>query len=752
MLRGATNNLGAMTIRLGLSVIIIAGALTAACGLAEARTRALVVGAAGYPALPEQFHLKGPRNDTREVANTLVSVGVAPDDVTVLADGVEGLAAGIAAPRDGTKAAILAELDKLAETSEAGDLVVFYFSGHGSQQPDENGDEQGGNDEIILPYDVAKSDGEGIKNALVDDELDLRVRKLLDKGVDFFGIIDACHSATGFRAVEDDDTRSREIDPQDLGVPASALATETPGNMLKDVASDKPGRGRAAYFYAAQESEVALEKVPKGAEPGQSFGVFTYNLLRRLNENPDVTYRTLHQAVIDSIKRGSLMATQTPELEGELLDEPVLRLTDAKPLRQWPIFAGKLQAGELSGLSNGTIMALYNDAADADDKVLAYGEIEAAGATQSRVVAVAYPCGEALSEDGSCPTPPDEAAFKKGRFARVVEPGVDLSVTLSEPVRVDPKDGHDYGAAIAALESAVHSDGLSRRVSLNRSGYDVAVGLLDGKLAFSATGGQFDANGAGSSPRLTLPDNSEAATAVVASAVNRIAKVMALQRMAGLGAEEKFGLGGEISLIKAKPEAVLDGACSDDRSNYAPPAETGDAPPRLAACDILSVSMQNNGQKPLDVTILLVGADFSIEPLWPVDGADNRIAIGESRTRPCAECARRRAGQRPAACPGNGARRRQVAYGVRQPWTGRAAQRRGRGRRGHRRAHPDGGRAERHGSFDDQPAAAHRRGDIYLDKTVLRWGMRAATGNGRLGHRGTLHRNPSSIRFRCEGQ
>ena len=262
------------------------------------------------------------------------------------------------------------------------------------------------------------------------------------------------------------------------------------------------------------------------------------------------------------------MATQTPELEGELLDEPVLRLTDAKPLRQWPIFAGKLQAGELNGLSNGTIMALYNDAADADDKVLAYGEIEAAGATQSRVAAIAYPCGAPLAEDGSCPTPPDEAAFKKGRFARVVEPGVDLSVVLSEPVRVDPNDGHDYGAAIAALESAVHSGGLSRRVSLNKSGYDVAVGLLDGKLAFSATGGQFDANGAGSSPRLTLPDNSAAATAVVASAIDRIAKVMALQRMAGIGAEEKFGLGNAVSLIKAKPEAVREGACSDDRANY----------------------------------------------------------------------------------------------------------------------------------------------------------------------------------------
>ena len=42
--------------------------------------------------------------------------------------------------------------------------------------------------------------------------------------------------------------------------------------------------------------------------------------------------------------------------------------------------------------------------------------------------------------------------------------------------------------------------------------------------------------------------------------------------------------------------------------------------------------MENDGKKPLDVTILLVGADFSIAPIWPVDGADNRIATGEART------------------------------------------------------------------------------------------------------------------------
>ncbi|WP_442579874.1 caspase family protein [Mesorhizobium sp. ASY16-5R] len=574
--------------------------------------------------MAESLRLVGPKNDSREMANTLARLGVAPADITVLADGVDGLAEGIANPGPGTREAVLAGLDRLAETAKAGDLVVFYFSGHGSQQPDQDSDEQGGNDEIFLPYDVGNWTGKGVENALVDDELNARVRKILDKGADFFGVIDACNSATGFRALAGDDVRARGVEPAELGVPAAASSGR---GLIAARMEQKPGRGRAAFFYAAQEIEEALEKTPKDAAPGESFGVFTYTLLGRLNATPGLTYRTLHQAVMADIKRNTLMATQTPELEGELLDEPVLGLSAATARKQWPVFSGKLQAGALEGISAGSVLALYEDATTPDDRPVAHGVVETAGASRSVVAPVMWPCE---SDAAACAAGVDAAAFKKGRFARLVERGVDLGLVLSEPVRVDPDDGHDYTAAVAALRQATAMPALAPRVSLRREGYDIAVGLVDGTIAFSPAGGLIDRDGR--SPRLTLPDEPQAAAQAVADAIGRMARATALQRLDPRGeAAEKLGL---TPRILARASAVRPGKgapCPDGESNYAAAKPTSENPV-LADCDILSIEMENIGRKPLDVTVLLIGADFSITPVWPTNGNSNRIHIGEKRT------------------------------------------------------------------------------------------------------------------------
>lgn len=613
--------------RLGLGFFAIAiSTLALAHGPATAETRALVVGVSGYPNLAETLRLEGPRNDSREVVRTLVELGLDTASVTVLADGVSDLPAGVSERGPGTRAAILGALEALGDESRPGDLVFFYFSGHGSQQPDRNGDEQGGNDEIFLPYDVGSWTGAGVENAIVDDDFDAAIQRILDKGVDFFGMIDACNSATGFRAAPVGAAQSRRIPPELLGVPEAETEARSGRRIRAQVNGGSTTRGRAAFFYAAQETEEALELTPKGAEPGEFYGVFTYNVLKRMRQSPNLTYRTLHQAVVNDIKRGSLMATQTPELEGELLDEPVLRLSDAAPRRQWPIWAGKLQGGELDGLSRGTVVALFDDPAAPDDRALAHGRIETAGATKSTVVPVAWPC--AAGQD--CPAQ-DEADFKKGKFARVVEPSFDFSLTLSPPLRIDPNDGHDYSAAVTALGEAVRSERLRSRVSTREHGYDVAVGLVDGKLAFSAAAGLVDPLGPGSSPRLTLPAQATAAKDRIEEAIGRIAKALALQRLSTSEPAAGVALDVKLRVAKARPGAIRDGACPESAEDFLPPEPVGDAP-QFEDCDILSVVMRNAGKKSIDVTALLIGPDFSITPVWPTDGAANRIHLGEERT------------------------------------------------------------------------------------------------------------------------
>ncbi len=605
------------------TLIIVAALSVLGVSCAEAKTRALIVGVSGYPNLAQSLHLVGPSNDARAVANSLAGLGVSPSEITVLADGVSGLTGGIADPGPGTKAAILAGLDRLTRTSKPGDLVVFYFSGHGSQQPDRNGDEQGGADEIFLPYDVGHWTDDGVRNALVDDELGQRVERLLDDGVDVFGIIDACHSATGFRAIGDDDVRSRAVAPADLGSPETGSPPRH-GLVVRTARNKAVGRGRAAFFYAAQESEEALEKTPPGAGEGESYGVFTYNLVARLNATSGLTYRGLHQAVMADIKRNTLMSTQTPEIEGELVDQPVLGIGAAAPRRQWPIYGGKLRAGALDGLSKGALLALFDDPAAADASAVSYAVVQSIGATQSLVVPARYPCPD-LADCSAF----EDAAYKKGRFARLVQPGIDLGLVLSDPIRVDPADGRDYAMAIGALKSALGPK--AARVTQRSSGYDIAVGLVDGALAFAPVGGLIDRNGPGSSPRLTLPKDPVEATRTIGDAIDRMARATALQRL-GLGADgvAKLGLTARILTRASATSPAAGASCPDDADNYAAPIPAGDAPD-LTDCDILSIALSNDGPKPLDVTVLLVGADFSITSVWPVDGNSNRIQIGERR-------------------------------------------------------------------------------------------------------------------------
>lgn len=98
-----------------------------------------------------------------------------------------------------TRARILAEFrDWLVGDTLPGDRVFFLYSGHGSTVPDDNGDEEDGRDETIVPYDTQLLPNR-TENQIRDDEFNALIEQL--SGRLSVLVFDSCHSGTVTRAV-----------------------------------------------------------------------------------------------------------------------------------------------------------------------------------------------------------------------------------------------------------------------------------------------------------------------------------------------------------------------------------------------------------------------------------------------------------------------------------------------------------------------------------------------------------------------
>ncbi len=172
---------------LGLSAAALAASAVMAGGAAAA-DRALVVGIGTYQNLPPELFLHGPKNDILAMQGLLTkTLGFAPETVKVLKDG------------EATREAVLGQIQQwLIDGTKPGDRVYFYFSGHGLQVKDLNGDEEDGMDEALAPFDIKPGDTD-FTNTILDDDLEPLLEKLRDRQVTV--VIDACHSGTISRSL-----------------------------------------------------------------------------------------------------------------------------------------------------------------------------------------------------------------------------------------------------------------------------------------------------------------------------------------------------------------------------------------------------------------------------------------------------------------------------------------------------------------------------------------------------------------------
>ena len=177
-----------------LSVGISLLALTlSASNPALAEDRALIIGVARYPNLPENMQLTASANDARLMTRLATEVwGFEPRQIRLLVD------------EDATSTSILASMENwIVSGTRPGDRVLISFSGHGYYVADIDGDEADGWDEVIAPSDV-RPEANGFSGTILDDQIGAFVDRLAGRNVVI--VVDSCHSGT-------DHSRSRSASP-----------------------------------------------------------------------------------------------------------------------------------------------------------------------------------------------------------------------------------------------------------------------------------------------------------------------------------------------------------------------------------------------------------------------------------------------------------------------------------------------------------------------------------------------------------
>ncbi|KAJ3254400.1 Ca(2+)-dependent cysteine protease [Boothiomyces macroporosus] len=141
------------------------------------KRRALLIGI-NYTGTQSQ--LSGCINDVKNVHNFIKDQY---SDIRILTDDQQG-------PNVPTKANIIESFKWLVSGAQPGDSFFLHYSGHGSTQKDEDGDEVDGLDNTICPLDY------NTQGMIVDDDMNTILVQALPEGSRMVAIFDCCHSGT----------------------------------------------------------------------------------------------------------------------------------------------------------------------------------------------------------------------------------------------------------------------------------------------------------------------------------------------------------------------------------------------------------------------------------------------------------------------------------------------------------------------------------------------------------------------------
>lgn len=411
---------------------------------------AILIGVSGYDETIGQPDLRGPSNDVALMQNVLAAHEF---DITLLSEGVPG---GTRPSRN----VIMTALDDLAGSVTKGDFVYLHFSGFGSQQPDVNGKAW---ENVFLPADTGRAvaGNTEIPNAILETEINTGIIAMRQKGADVWFVRDTCHASPSPQ-VGSSRVALRCVDPSVLGLDGLKALTKRAG-AHSDYSSN--ASGRLVSFLASHPAEPAREVQIDTSDPASWYGILTSRLASRLQSGPAASYRELFQAIVsdldDTVLPGAARL-QTPQWEGNLIDEAPFRGSGPVEPRQFPISGDQLQAGQLQGLRDNMIVALFPDTSAKADEILGHAQLFRTGLQSTYLMGITGPCVAQVSAPCSNIGPLVEGAA----FARVVATPLDPIVRIAPPVDFatgQPLDTADplYAMLEMAMMSSDAEEGLA---------------------------------------------------------------------------------------------------------------------------------------------------------------------------------------------------------------------------------------------------------------------------------------------------
>ncbi len=275
--------------------------------------------------------------------------------------------------------------DYYERTKRRDAVALFQFSGHGSQVPDRNGDEEDEMDETFVTY--ASQDAPDKNFDITDDEIFALTKQLSRYTDNIVYILDSCHSGSGTR----DSDEARRVPPRKT-IPVAMFKTQTRGDEEKKAEDNPqsdflPVSDNYIVISAAKAEQLALQKNVFADDvskyPSAVYGKLTYYLLEGLRgAGANTTYRELMREVTRKIS-SETSDSQIPQIEGEdrravfgglsKREDNSIEIFDIKNKQ---IF---VKAGAMQGAAKGTILDVY----DKNREKIATAKIVGVGADKS---------------------------------------------------------------------------------------------------------------------------------------------------------------------------------------------------------------------------------------------------------------------------------------------------------------------------------------------------------------------------------